>query len=69
MCRASKNSVKSIVPLVMVVFRELVVVVMAIFKVGKDDVGYSGDCDCAGDCDVMVLLIVDIVDQCWSWQR
>ena len=24
---------------------------MAIFKVGKDDVGYSGDCDCAGDCD------------------
>ena len=51
MCRASRNSVKSIVPLVMVVFRELVVVVMAIFKVGKDDVGYSGDCDCAGDCD------------------
>ena len=37
MCRASRNSVKSIVPLVIMDFRELLVMLMAIVKDGKDD--------------------------------
>ena len=50
MCRASRNSVKSIVPLGMVDFRELLVMVMAIVKDGKDDDDYDDDCDGAVDC-------------------
>ena len=37
MCRASRNSVKSIVPLVIMDFRELLVMLMAIVKDGKVD--------------------------------